>query len=282
MHQVIDKLVEVFTTAPGLSVPAGQIGLKKPANGSELPAVSVALTLEVEKSQAPGRFIRSGDGLAKSRSVVEVNPTEGTFSPGLKSLRIAPLPLRKNPASTGRAFSENDLQISNVTNPANPVPYRLIANPTRKDEFKLDAVQALVEFGSVQTMGERLEIVHWTVVWRDEIRCDRYIGSMALEVWANNFNQVDQVARGIHDVMRAKHALLREKGFLKLHPLGIEPADHLLLTPPAGTALPVWRQKLIYTFAFEAAEGGDLSSSIPIKQINVEMGDHLVETFTVR
>jgi hypothetical protein len=282
MHQVSDKLVEVLTSAPGLSVPAGHIGLKKPANGSELPAVSVALALEEERSQAPGRFIRSGNGLAESRSVVEVKPSESTFFPGLKSLRIAPLPLRKNPSSAGRGFSDNDLHVVNVTNPANPVPYRLVANPMRKEEFKLDAAQARLEFGTAQTMGEVLEIVHWTVVWRDEIRCDRYIGSLALEVWANNFSQVDQVSRGIHDVVRAKRVLLREKGFLKLHPLGIDPADHLLLTPPAGTALPVWRQKLAYKFVFEIDEGGDLSGGVPIKQINVEMEDQFVETFTVR
>src|SRR6266545_3373810 len=215
MHLVIDRLVEVIVGAQGISVPAGNLGSRRPSSGSDIPAVSVSLTLETERSPAIGRFIRSGDSLARSSSVIEVKASPDTFSAGLKSLRISPLPLRKNPSSTKS------------------------------------------EFGAAQTEGEKLELTHWTVTWRDEILADRFIGSMALEIWANSFNQADGIARNLQDVLRSSRALLREKGFLKLHPFSLGPAEHLRIDPPVGSAIPVWKQKLEYRFAFEAEDGGE-------------------------
>jgi hypothetical protein len=213
MHSVIDRLVEVIAGAQGISVPAGHLGSRRPASGSDLPAVSVSLILETEKSPALGRFVRSGDILARSSSVVEVKASPDTFSASLKSLRISPLPLRKNPSSTKREFAADDLQIRNVTDPANPMQYLMTGNPVRKDEFKLDVVRAQIEFGAAQTEGEKLELTHWTVAWRDEIRADRFIGSMALDIWANSFSQADGIARNLQEVLRSGRALLRENGF---------------------------------------------------------------------
>ena len=282
MHLVIDRLVEVIAGAGGISAPAGNLGSRRPSSGSDIPAVSVSLTLETEKSPAIGRFIRSGDSLAMSSSVIEVKASPDTFSAGLKSLRISPLPLRKNPSSTKREFAADDLQVRNVTDPANPAPYLMTGNPVRKDEFKLDVARAQIEFGAAQTEGEKLELTHWTVTWRDEILADRFIGSMELEIWANSFNQADGIARNLQDVLRSSRALLREKGFLKLHPFSLGPAEHLQIDPPLGSAIPVWKQKLEYRFAFEAEDGGELSGGVPIKQVNVEMDNQIVETFSIR
>jgi hypothetical protein len=282
MHLVIDRLVEVISAARGASLPAGNLGSRRPSSGSDVPAVSVALTLETEKGPAIGRFIRSGDGPARSSSVIEVKASEDTFSANLKSMRISPLPLRKNPASARKEFTEDDLQIRNVTDLSNPARYRMAAAPTRKEEFKLDVARARIEFGAAQTEGEKLEMIHWTVTWRDEILADRFIGLMALEVWATSFNQADGIARNLQDVLRSNRVLLREKGFLKLHPFSLGTAEHLRLDPPAGSPFPVWKQKLEYRFAFEAEDGGELSGGVPIKQIHVEMDDHIVEAFSIR
>jgi len=54
-----------------------------------------------------------------------------------------------------------------------------------------------------------------------------------------------------------------------------------LHNPPVGSPFSVWNQKLSYTFVFEAEEGGDLSSGIPIKLIDVNMDEHLVESFQI-
>jgi len=103
-----------------------------------------------------------------------------------------------------------------------------------------------------------------------------------LEIWANSFNQADGIARNLQDVLRSSRALLREKGFLKLHPFSLGPAEHLRIDPPVGSAIPVWKQKLEYRFAFEAEDGGELSGGVPIKQVNVEMDNQIVETFSIR
>jgi len=282
MHLVIDRLIEVVTATGGISVPAGNLGPKRPSSGDEIPAVSASLTLETEKSPALGRFVRSGDSPTKSTSVVEVKASLETFSVGLKSLRISPLPLRKNPASARKEFAADDLQIRNVTNPANPAQYLMTENPLRKEEFRVDAARAVVVFGAAQTEGEKLEVTHWTVAWRDEILADRFIGLMALEMWANSFNEVDGITRKLQEALRSNRVLLRAKGFLKLQPFSLGAAERLLLEPPTGSAFPAWRQNLAYKFVFEAEDGGELSAGIPIKQVNVEMDDHVVETFSIR
>jgi len=81
--------------------------------------------------------------------------------------------------------------------------------------------------------------------------------------------------------LRSDLKTLRQKGFLKLQPEKLEAAENTLHAPPVGSPFSVWKQKLSYTFLFEAEEGGELSSGIPIKQIDVDMNKHLVESFSI-
>jgi hypothetical protein len=285
MHSVIDRLVEILSAANEVSVPVSNLGSKRPSAGNDLPAVSISLGLDPEKSPAIGRYIRSGDSPARSSAIIEVKSMPDAveaFSADLKSLRISPLPLRRNPASVGREFSEDDLQVRNVTDPANSIGYQMVSSPARKEEFKLDVTSARIEFGAAQTPGEKLEITHWTVTWRDEILADRFIGSMTLEIWAHSFNQTEGIARSLQRVIKSHRPLLREKGFLKLHPSSLSTTEQLSLDPPAGSAIPVWRQRLEYKFAFEVEDGGELSGGVPIRRINVEMNEQGEEEFSIR
>jgi hypothetical protein len=282
MYRVIDRLVEALSLVGGINVLVTKLGAKKPSGGNDLPAIAISLLLETANGAALNRFARSGDSVTRSRSVLDVKASSDSFSTNLKSLRIMPLPLKRNPASTKREFSQEDLQIHNVTDLANPISYRMVAAPTGRDEFKVDVVRAQIEFGAAQQEGEQLELTHWTMIWRDEIRLDRFIGSLTMDAWAASFDQTDAIVRKLQEVLRTEGALLREKGFLKLQPFSLGTAEHLRLDPPLGSAIPVWKQRLEYKFVFEAEDGGDLSSGIPIKQINVETGNHIDETFSIR
>jgi hypothetical protein len=48
-----------------------------------------------------------------------------------------------------------------------------------------------------------------------------------------------------------------------------------------GSTFPAWKQSLEYKFAFEAEDGGEVSSGIPIKRIDVDMDDYIVEEFSI-
>jgi hypothetical protein len=89
------------------------------------------------------------------------------------------------------------------------------------------------------------------------------------------------MSRRLQLKLSSDRAALRQRGFLQVAPAGLEPIENVVHTPPVGSAFPVWKQKLEYTFAFEAEEGGELSSGLPIKRIDVEIDEQFVETFTV-
>jgi hypothetical protein len=218
----------------------------------------------------------------QNTSVIEVRATSETFSIDLKLLRIEPLPLKKNPSSVERIFTEQDVQIRNVTDLSHPVDYRMVEEPAEKEEYTLDVPRARIIFGKAQTEGEKLEVGHWTVTWRDEILGERYSGSMMLEIWATGFNEADEISRKLQGKLKANPDVLRQKGFLKLQPASLEPARNTLLDPPIGSTFSVWQQNLGFKFVFEAEEGGELSSGVPIKRIDVDMDDNIIESFSVQ
>jgi hypothetical protein len=100
---------------------------------------------------------------------------------------------------------------------------------------------------------------------------DRYSGAMMLEIWATSLSQVDDIARKLQSRLRSSVQLLRQKGFMKLQPASLDPAEYMQYEPPSGSAFPVWKQRLSYRFVFEFEEGGELSSGVPIKQIGVNV-----------
>lgn len=281
MSLVVDKLVEVLSASPDPVLTASNIGVKSPSNGSDIPAIAVSLTIEHDKGTGIGRFVRSGESIAKNTAVIEVRATPETFSSDLRLLRLWPLPLVKNPSSTKRNFSEEDIQIRNVTDLGHPIDYRIVEKPVRKEEYTLDVPRAQVVFGGPQTEAEKLEVSHWTVTWKDDVLNESYTGSMTLDIWSNNLNQGSEIARKLQQKLSSNRALLRQKGFLKLQPAGLEAVENIQHGAAIGSPFTAWKQKLTYKFAFEAQEGGELSSGIPIKRIDVDMDDHIDESLSI-
>jgi hypothetical protein len=278
MYLVIDRLVEALASGPDPLLSADRLGPKKPAASVEVPAVVFSLRLAQAKGAGLGRLVRAGDSIVQSTNIIEVAPSIDTFSPNLKTLRIAPLPLKRNPSSTSTAFSGSDLLIKNVTRQDD---YTFTDKPAQPAEYTVKTATAEIIFGSPQTPGAKLEITHWTVTWRDEILGDTFRGQIAMELWANNINQSRDLSRRLQDKLKSERSLLRGKGFVDLKPVALQPAANLSHVPVVGSAFPVWVQTLEYGFTFEAEDGGELSSGIPIKRIDVDMDDFIVEQFSV-
>lgn len=281
MNLVIDKMSEVLSTAPGAVLVGSNLGRRRPSGSADVPAVVISLRLDDTGKSGLARFVRAGDAPARSGRVVEVQASADTFSADLRRLRISPLPLRRNPSSTAQGFTANDLQVRNVADISRPVEYRMEGEPAARDAFRVDVKRAEIVFGAPQTLGEILEVTHWTVAWRDEILGERFRGEMTFELWANGFSELDGMARRLHSKLSSDRAALRQKGFLQVAPAALEPIENLVHTPPVGSAFSVWRQKLQYTFAFETEEGGELSSGLPIKRIDVVIEEQFVESFNV-
>ena len=102
-----------------------------------------------------------------------------------------------------------------------------------------------------------------------------------MEIWANTTTQSRELARLLQDKLKSGRSLLRTKGFADLKPVALQPAENIMRVPVVGSAFPVWIQTLEYAFTFEAEDGGELSSGIPIKRIDVDMDDFIVEQFSV-
>jgi hypothetical protein len=281
MYLVIDRLVETLTSGGNSILSAERLGPRRPAASIDIPAVVLQIKTQTAKGAGLGRFVRAGETVVRTTNTVVVEATVDTFSPSLKTLRIAPLPLKKNPSSTTAKFTSDDIQIKNVTNLASPIDYTLVEQPIGKTQYKLNRATAEIIFGSAQSPGELLEVTHWTVTWRDEILGDKYAGTIGMEVWGDSFNLVRDLSRRLQDKLQADRALLRTRGFQSLVPLSLGPVENVLQTAAIGSAFPAWRQALEYRFAFEAEDGGELSSGIPIKRIDVDMDDFIVEEFSV-
>jgi|GEM_PF-2736945 len=281
MYLVIDRLVEALASGSAPLLSADRMGPKKPTATVEIPAVVFSLQLDQAKGAGLGRFVRAGDTIVQSTSIIEVAPSVDTFSENLKTLRIAPLPLKRNPSATSTKFGAGDISIKNVTDQNNQIDYTFTEKPTQPSEYTVKTATAEIIFGSPQTPNDKLEISHWTVTWRDEILGDTFRGQIAMEVWANTINQSREVSRKLQNKLRTDRSLLRNKGFVDLKPVALRPAENLTHVPVVGSAFPVWVQTLEYRFTFESEDGGELSSGIPIKRIDIDMDDFIVEQFSV-
>ncbi len=281
MYQVIDKFAEVAVSPPDPVLPAGKVGWMRPSGSGDLPLLTLSVSVSDSRNIGLNRFIRSGDAVVQNTSVVTVRASEDTFSSSLQRLRLAPLPLRKSPETITEELSERDVQITNVSNQSNPVPYHLRTSPTRSDEYRIDPIRAEVIFGLPQKEGDLLQASHWTVSWHNEILGLRASGEVIAEVWADSFTKADEISRKLQRRIYKEVGLLREKGFLRLAPGTVGPVERSLYSPPAVSAFQVWKQTLIYRFAFEIEEGGEVSSGVPIKRIDVNMRGPQGEQFRV-
>lgn len=282
MNIVIDKLREVLASQPGPVLSSDRIGTRMPENASDVPAVAATLSLKGNQRTGLGRFIRSGDSLVEHTAIIEATPGPDTFAEDLQTLRISPLPLRRNPSSSVQGgFTENDIQILNVSDATSPIQYRMINEPKARTEFHLEVPRAEIIFGAPQTPGDKLQLVHWTVTLRNEIQGDSYQGLMQLDIWANSANEIGQISAGVQSRLASDRGLLREKGFIFLSPARLEAAENVGHTPPIGSPFSVWKQKLGYRFAFEAEAGGEISSGVPIRRIDVDLKPPVPEEFSI-
>jgi hypothetical protein len=253
----------------------------RPAISSDLPLIVLFASVSDSKHIGLNRFIRSGDALVQTTSIIPVKSSEDTFSQSLQRLRLSPLPLRKRPSATEELFSAQDVQITNVSLQNSPVAYRMVANPSRPDEYRIDLVRAEVFFGESQKENDQLQVSHWTVSWHDEIFGLRATGEVTAEVWTDSFITADEISRGMQRRTQRDLDLLRQKGFLRLVPALVGPIERHLHSPPSVAPFQVWKQALTYRFTFEIEEGGEISSGIPINRIDVDMRGAQREKFNV-
>jgi hypothetical protein len=281
MNIVIDRFAQVLASPPEVVLPIQSIGAKVPQGSSELPMISLWLQVDDEKGLGYSRFIREGNSIVKSTDLIQVAVSHEAFLPGLRVLAISPLPLKKNPNAVSTAFSSKDVQIRNITDPNHPISYQLVEHPAQKEEFRLDVPAGQIVFGQAQKEGDQLEVVHYTVTWRDEIMGERYNGLLSAELWTKDFNEADRLSRKLHQKLRVNTELLRQKGYLRLSPASASVIERTLHSPGVGSPFPVTRQKLEYRYSFEAQEGGEISSGGVIKRIDVDIDDALKEIFSV-
>lgn len=278
---VVDRIAQYLSSEPEAIISSSQVGVKRPAGKAELPFVSISLNLESSIGHGLGKLARSGHGLVKNTVVVEVDSSSMQFSESLDHFKLWPLPLKHNPDSIKRQFSASDIRISNVTDESNSMEYVLTDKPSERNEYKLVAADASVVFGEPQNPGDLLEVEHWTVAWRDEIIAVRYQGSLTLEIWAEDFTVVDQISRYVQSRLQGNRTVLNERGFMFLQPSQLDAADKVSRNPLVGSPFEVWKQQLSYRFGFETERGGEASSGIPIRSIDVELDEHIQESLTI-
>ena len=281
MQSVGDNLVAVLAMPPDPILPAAGMGFKKPATLAEVPAICLELELDGSDPGGVGRIARSGEIMAKNSAVVVVTADSEVFSPDRRTLRLWPLPLKKNPATIQSGPGAYEVQVKNISDPSQPISYQQVLKPSQPDEYTLDVPRARLVFGGPQTPADTLEVTHWTVSWRDDILVNRYRGNVWLEIWALSLSEIDSLCRKLQGRLAENSGLWRQRGFLSMRPTRLAAAEQFRQTPVSGSSFSVWKQRLAYGFAFEAEEVAELSEGLPIKQVMVEMDQELPETFTV-
>lgn len=284
MDHIIKKFSEVMSASPDAILSPGRIGLKKPAGAGDIPAVVMSLDITGSGGAGLGSFVRPGSVVVKHTGSVTVNTHPDTFNDKLTVCRILPLPLKKNPSSPPgkpKTFTANDLQVKNITDPTQPVTYTMADTPETNTQFTVDGPDAVIRFGAPQTMGDTLEIVHYTMTWREDISARQAAGSMGLEVWANSPENTAQISQKLQNKIVSHRTGLRQKGFFIIAPQSLQPIENFSIKPQTGSPFSVWAQKLAYRFVFESIDGGELSSGGIIKQIDIEVDNNLDETFSV-
>lgn len=277
MNCVVDVLAGFLAAPPEPVLLAARIGAKRPAASSDLPAVAVSLVLDAARGRGVGRLVREGETLNRQTTTVAAQPGVDGFSQDLRTWWVTPLPLQRGAVSNGLRPAAYDVSVRRITDAAHPVPYRMVERPGRDDEFAVDALRARVVFGAAQRAGEVLEISHWTLVWRDAIRADRFAGTAALDVWASTFAELDDLARRVQRRL-ADSSAARERGFLKLSPKRLDTAAEVRFAPAVGSPFAAWVQRLEYSFVFEAEDGGAESAGTRIVRIDADLGQ---EAFAV-
>jgi hypothetical protein len=278
---IVDRFAAALSSFPSAAVSLDRIGSAEPNSSGQLPRLVLSVQIADRRGTGLARFSRAGDILVQQRTIVDVAASQDTFSADLRTLKLAPLPLKKNPSAPPGAFGPADVAVSDVSG-ASPVAYSLVASPTRTTEFSLDPVRATLTFGTRQPAGHKLDVSHWTVQWRDDITVTRVRGRLCLDLWANDAIQLDGIARQVTDSVFNGADVFRQSSFPRLSLMQLDSIVNVLQQPPAGTAFAVWKQRIDCEFVFEHEPTGEASQGIPIKQINVEPQGFVRETLTIR
>src|SRR5206468_9630562 len=219
----IVESVRTFLTLNAPVMAPDRIGLQTPAMAGDLPAIVLSITHDERVPAKVNRFARTGDGLVVHTDLFDVSSTNPAFSPSLNSLRVEPLPVRKNPASYEREFGASDLPVRNLTVPRQPVNYRFVQKPTTRDEYTFRTADAHILFGQPQQVSDKLEVTHWTVASREDITVDRFQGEITVELYTATFEQAEALYTAIENKLRRERDLLRQVGFYQFAPYTLEP-----------------------------------------------------------
>jgi hypothetical protein len=202
-----------------------------------------------------------------------VQPAADGFSADLRTLEL-PVPVRRAPLGAG----EGDVAIANLTS-GTTVVYSAVNQPGTAAEFRLDFARARVVFGAAQQAGDRLEVSHWTVSFREPLRAELLRGTLRLELWTSSATQAITLLTRLQD--RCAAATTRTYGFIRLDAQTVEPAESLQQSSGVGGAFSAWRQCLEYAFAHEYVGGGEDSGGAAIRRIDVTMDDVLPDRLTI-
>jgi len=116
---------------------------------------------------------------------------------------------------------------------------------------------------------------------REVLRGDVYSGLLELEAWAETTSTLDQLTTRLQHRLTTSFEPARTRGFLRLQPARLDPAEQVLRQPAVGSAFAVWRQRLNYRFTCEVQEVPPPSDGGPIQRVDVVVGDGVVESFSV-
>jgi hypothetical protein len=271
MNSVIAGMVNFLSAAPDPLLIAARLGDRLPSSSGDIPAVAMSLSVDSVRGTGMGRFRKEGHQIVRNTAIVEVQASPATFSPDLKTLQLAPLPLR-NP---------DDVQVVRITGPGQPVTYHMASRPVAVDELAVDAVRARLLFGAPQPSGEKLQVTHWTVDFRDDITGGRLQGTITLEVWGGSATDTSALAQNLQMKLMTEETSLRQSGFAAVTPSALEPMENIVYMPATGSTFPVWKQRLAYHFHFDLEQGGEASSGGPIQKINVKMDNAVDDALSI-
>lgn len=278
MQKVIDQFINIFSMEPDALLTETHLGTIRPPSASELPFVTMSLRLDNTPGAGLRNVLRSGELPGKLTNIVEVKASPDTFSQDLNKLKLLP-PVRKNPNSTKREWTESDVEVIEVSGA--PVRYTVSNKPQGKTEYRIDPFRAEISFGQPQTPGDKLQVSFWTITWRDDIEVSRFSGTVMFEISAENLNQLQTLSKELQSTLHPLRGKWRTAGFSKLRALSLDPAERILYQPPAASAFPLWKQLLGYQFVFEMIEEPQISSGIPIRTVDVDLEEPVAEQFQI-
>lgn len=259
VSSVIDSMVQLLSAAPDPLLDAARMGDRTPSSAGDVPAIAMSVVVESTRGNGLGSFRKEGHQLTRNTAIVTVQAGPNTFSADLKTLQL-PQPLR-NP---------DDVQVTRVTGPGQPVSYSRTNSPAGVQEFRVDPLRAQVIFGAPQPAGEKLQVTSWTLVFRDDITGERSNGAITLEVWGGSLAEASALSRKLQAKLVDLNGL-RQRGFGILRPAELSATENVAYQPAVGSAFPVWKQRLTYKFHFDLEQGGEASSGGPIRKINLDL-----------